>query len=72
MADLTKNAISEMVRDRVKRTKIWDYKCQIGRLVISKIVIRASFVFPKQKPFASMIDRSTETDAKHCIVRYLL
>ena len=26
MADLTKNAISVTVRDRVKRTKIWDHK----------------------------------------------
>ena len=36
MAALTKNAISEMVRDRAKRTKIWDHIL---------IVIRASFVF---------------------------
>ena len=36
MADLTtKNAISVTVRDRAKRTKIWDhnsYKCQITNI----------------------------------------
>ena len=39
MADLTKNAISVTVRDRAKRTKIWDhnsYKIQITKF--SKIL----------------------------------
>ena len=39
MAALTKNAISETVRDRAKRTKIWDhkgYKSQL-RQIFSKI-----------------------------------
>ena len=36
MAALTKNAISVTVRERVKRTQIWDH---------IQIVIRASFVF---------------------------
>ena len=35
MAAFTKNAISEMVRDTAKRTKIWDH---------IQIVIRADFV----------------------------
>ena len=35
MADLTKNVISVMVKDRAKRTKMWDHKgenCQITKI----------------------------------------
>ena len=35
MADLTKNIISEMVRDRAKRTKIWDHQSNKSQLTKS-------------------------------------
>ena len=56
MAALTKNAISVTVRDRAKRTKIWDHKGYLSQITITMfrsvkmaafqfVVISASYCF---------------------------
>ena len=47
MAALTKNAISVMVRDRAKRTKIWDHK--VYKSQIKNILKNSKFYKKKSK-----------------------